>query len=396
MTPEEVELLRELTIVIPTYDRPLELERAIEYWRDTPITVHILDGSQSPSFALGKLPGITTITYHHFPNIDGELLYENYYKRMKFASTLPVTKFSAMIGEDDFFTISGLCECLRMLSTERGIRSVTGITLGFENLSGAPSWGLREINSHESKPFENRSLGRRLEALKTSSPPILYYGIFETDCWKKTFNFSFGYTFKTNQIGGERLVHSVATTLGPTAKVNRLVWLRRYYVERTNLETDGLERGSYDRYLGNDSNRIEVAAYYGALAKAIVAASPSISHKKALRLSKMVLAPNLWSSQSGRKYQLRRKIAKFMVAAGRVVPKNTRLSINRALATKVTGSLGFADIREDLKPALEKQSLSKLLINLKDRGIVFDLLEIEDVEKLLLKPREELRLHANL
>ena len=28
MTPEEVELLSELTIVIPTYNRPLELERA--------------------------------------------------------------------------------------------------------------------------------------------------------------------------------------------------------------------------------------------------------------------------------------------------------------------------------------------------------------------------------
>jgi len=178
--------------------------------------------------------------------------------------------------------------------------------------------------------------------------------------------------------------------------VNKVVWLRRYYVERTNMETEGLKRGSYDRYLSNDSNRKEVAAYYGILAKAIVAASPSISHKKALRLSKMVLAPNLWSSQSGRKYQLRRKLARFMVASGRIVPKTIRLSINRALTNKVTGSLGFADIPKDLKPAFAKQTLSDLFFSWKDHEIACNRSEIESVEKLLLKPREELRLHANL
>ena len=85
-----------------------------------------------------------------------------------------------------------------------------------------------------------------------------------------------------------------------------------------------------------------------------------------------------------------------MVASGRIVPKDIRRLINRTLATKVTGSLGFADIPEELKPALAKQTLSDLLINLKDTGIVFDRSEIESVEKLILKPREELRLHANI
>jgi hypothetical protein len=62
VTPEEIELLSELTIVIPTYNRPLELERSIEYWRDTPVTVHILDGSEEPWFSLGSLKGASNIT----------------------------------------------------------------------------------------------------------------------------------------------------------------------------------------------------------------------------------------------------------------------------------------------------------------------------------------------
>ena len=61
MTPEEIELLGQLTIVIPTYNRPLELERSIEYWRDTPVTVHILDGSDKPWFPVGVLAGAPNI-----------------------------------------------------------------------------------------------------------------------------------------------------------------------------------------------------------------------------------------------------------------------------------------------------------------------------------------------
>ena len=178
MNPEEVELLRDLTIVIPTYNRPLELERAIEYWRDTPITVHILDGSLRPSFALGKLTGIPTITYHHFPTTENDLLYGNYYKRLKFALTLPKTKYSALIGEDDFFTISGLCECLRILSIEKGLCSVSGLVAGFDTSSGVAIWGIRDLRSQEIKAFESRKLNQRLKALKRMNPPVLYYGIF--------------------------------------------------------------------------------------------------------------------------------------------------------------------------------------------------------------------------
>ena len=61
MTPEEIELLGQLTIVIPTYNRPLELERSIEYWRDTPVTVHILDGSDKPWLPVGVLAGAPNI-----------------------------------------------------------------------------------------------------------------------------------------------------------------------------------------------------------------------------------------------------------------------------------------------------------------------------------------------
>ena len=86
MSPEEIELLSELTIVIPTYNRPLELERSIEYWRNTPVTVHILDGSGKPWFPVGLLSEIRNISYHHIPSTLGESWLDNYVRRLKFGA----------------------------------------------------------------------------------------------------------------------------------------------------------------------------------------------------------------------------------------------------------------------------------------------------------------------
>ena len=76
MTPEEVELLSELTIVIPTYNRPLELEPSIEYWQDLPVTVHFLDRSPNQLFGPGQIVGSDAkIYYHLIPSVLDEKVY---------------------------------------------------------------------------------------------------------------------------------------------------------------------------------------------------------------------------------------------------------------------------------------------------------------------------------
>jgi len=116
MTPEEVDLLSELTIVIPTYNRPLELERAIEYWRDLPITIHILDGSEKPFFLEGLQSDTQSIYYHSFPS-DGESAKENWSRRLKFGLSLMNTRFSALCCDDDVFTTDGMIKALEILDS---------------------------------------------------------------------------------------------------------------------------------------------------------------------------------------------------------------------------------------------------------------------------------------
>ena len=397
MTPEEVELLSELTIVIPTYNRPLELERAIEYWRDTPVTVHILDGSDAPWFSVGVLPGAPNISYHYFEPNESEVLSAGYKKRIRFAAQLPTTRFSAMIGEDDFFVISGLCASLKALSVSETICSVTGVSVGFENLNHEINWGLREVERRASKNFESNSVSVRLEPQQSGETPIVYYGIFKTESWKKVFALSYRYNFSSNLIGGERLVHANALALGALKEIGQVLWLRRFYVERVNFEALDLNaRGAYDSYLRDKANQSEIREYFGLLAEAIREGSPGWSKKKSMRLAIKVLKPGFKTSENGFKYRLRKKLARTLVRLGANISPKLRLSLNRSMSTKLTRSLGFVEVDQKLKPALGRQDLNTFLQRLADTEVVYDEFEIRKVNELLLKPREELRLRANI
>ena len=299
MTSEESELLAHLTLVIPTYNRPLELERVIEYWRDTPVTVHILDGSDKPWFALGALSDVPNITYHHFPPKDGEIASANFKKRLQFATRLPKTEFSALIGDDDFFTISGLCVCLRILFENHKICSVIGVTAGFETQVSETKWGLREAQKLSSKNFESMSVKDRLKPTQSGEIPILYYGIYRTNIWVKTIALSFQHEFRTRLIGGERLLHTIALALGPMKEIQNILWLRRFWLERTTFEHFSPQRGDSDRYLLDKANQTEVRDYYSTLAEAIHDGVTGLGKIRSLRLSKKVLKPNFKSAQSG-------------------------------------------------------------------------------------------------
>ncbi len=396
MTPEEIELLRELTIVIPTYNRPYELERSIEYWRDLPVTLHILDGSEKQYFQVGVLPGLPNINYHYFKPNDGESLSLGYKNRMRFAAQLPTTRFSAMIGEDDFFVISGLCSSLKILSESERICSVNGVTVGYENLNHETKWGLRQVEK-QNKSFASNSVINRLKPQQSGQTPIVYYGIFKTETWKKVFSISYRFNFNTNLIGGERLVHANALALGPLSEIKQVIWLRQFCVERVNFEAGSLDRrGEYEKYLRDSQNKSEIRDYFGLLAEAIRDGTPNWSKKKSMRLAIKVLNPGFKTSENGFKYRLRKKIAKRLVGLGSIFPPKLRLSLNRLMANKLTKSLGFVEVDQSVKPALGRQDLDTFLQRLANTEFLYDEIEIRKVNDLLLKPREELRLHANL
>lgn len=209
MTPEEVELLSKLTILIPTYNRPLELERAIEYWRDLPVTVHILDGSDKPCFPVGNLiEDFGAISYHHLPNKSEYGFHDNYCERINLGLSLVNSKFSALIGEDDFFALSGLTRALKTLDDHTQIDAVIGRFALFERNTHPLQWRKQSMNWI---PYEIHESGELIERLKTQDPRkvFIWYGILRTDkqkaIWSTASKFTFSSRFlneySINQLG---------------------------------------------------------------------------------------------------------------------------------------------------------------------------------------------------
>jgi hypothetical protein len=66
------------------------------------------------------------------------------------------------------------------------------------------------------------------------------------------------------------------------------------------------------------------------------------------------------------------------------------------MGNKITKSLGFVEIDQKLKPALGRQDLNSFLQKLADTEVDYNESEIRKIDELLLKPREELRLRADI
>jgi len=381
VTPEEVELLRELTIVIPTYNRPLELERAIEYWRDTPVTVHILDGSDDPWFPVGLLPGVVSIFYHHLPAYTDEVWIFNYARRMRFAATLPSTKYSALCADDDAFSINGLCASIRILEGDFSCDAIVGQTLGFYPQNNLVRWWLRYGVGYIANLYSrNQDAIVRLR----HSPLMLYYGIVRTDLWTKRIQI----TQKHVSLGmrWEALFQDVSKAMFRARIINQIVWFRFKTVRHPNESTYIYMR----EWARDKKNFHEVALYVDVLAEAIILVNPGSDQqliKEAVHdfvLNHHEFRGRFPWLKAGRKALLVRLFSKFNESTVNYFPEYLREIISRNfIPVEIRAAIG------------SKKALDEFLPNFIKTGIVFNLDELKNLENLWLKPREELRLRSN-
>ncbi len=120
-------ILKNLTIVIPSYNRQSYLIRTIKYWSDKKVKIIILDGSKN---SLKKKIKITSknITYIHNP--------VGLYSRLLSSSKKVKTKYVMLGCDDEFYIPSALEKCLRYLSLKKDYGCCTGRALGFNYKDG--------------------------------------------------------------------------------------------------------------------------------------------------------------------------------------------------------------------------------------------------------------------
>ena len=172
MTTESVPANLDLTIVIPTYNRPRYLRRALGYWEQTGYSVVVADGSQTAYS--GAIPA--NAKYFH----DAKM---SLARRWASAMLLVNTPYVALCGEDDFLSLSGIANCVEFLRKNLDYVSAQGHSIEF-TVDG-------KDNIHVAV-FNGRSVGRHIDAdtakerLKQLFAEYVFqvFSVYRTEMWR--------------------------------------------------------------------------------------------------------------------------------------------------------------------------------------------------------------------
>jgi len=369
MTPKEVELLKELTILIPTYNRPLELERAIEYWRDLPVKVHILDGSDKPWFPVGNLIGDSAaIFYHHLPNESEYGFHDNYCERINMGLSLVNSKFSALIADDDFFALSGLSRSLKTLDDHTQIDAVVGRFAYFKKNTHLLQWEKVSMTWIPPRICES---GELIERLKTNPREFqIWYGIFRTDKLKAIWSTGSKFKFSSRFLN-EYSIHQLGLAFCRVRVIDSVLHLREKvttknpYIEERHLTVDREEE-----------YKVVCQLYRETFSKI----DPLLDERT---LNELALSRADWLFDL-LAYKERPKIEKTPLKVHQKVILTLRKYLRNTVLSPPPSVLGLLYL---IKPEIRSQIENHT-------PLIFD--EREFFEKLLLKPREELRLRANI
>jgi glycosyltransferase domain-containing protein len=385
MELEEVMLLSELTIFVPSYNRPLALERVIEYWRDTPVMVHILDGSDTPWFPKEVLQGKSNITYHHLPKVSNESAMQNYRRRMLYSLGISCTKFTAICADDDFFAISGLSKVLYELDKSSEIQAALGAELWFTVQSGRLLCRLIHVNDLKN----DESLSPEV-AIRLKNGLSLFYGIFKTDFFETRQRLSFEHFFE-NAEHLEMLTQYVSRSILRSRAFPHVFWLR---------QSDVLSQFKYTAkrgHLSRKESRQALFHFKEQLVKAVQIGDARLSLVEAKQIVKKFLRTD-WRTGTKAEMlrdQLKKRIWRNLDTVSIRIPLPIKQKFN-LWSQKLLSRDVFALMSFERSLSVGRREIDVYSSELVKAGIGFELAELHKFEELLLKPRGELRLLANI
>jgi glycosyltransferase domain-containing protein len=394
VTPEEVELLSQLTIVIPTCNRPLALERSIEYWRDLPVTVHILDGSEKPWFSDGLLPQLSNISYHHIPAREDESLMENYERRYIYSISLVRTDFCVSCADDDFFTVSGLLRALHVLRRNDADAAV-GICCEYKKFEDDLFvWHLRYTEWREGMESRSQSVSSRL--LDQTKVFYLYYAVMKSEVWRKVISEVFRLSYSHDYF--HEHLHKAISVANSRVSVDKYVlWVKEAWQLNPNVIGQATRRREADWYR-DQVNREEMSKFENHLTASIDSALKSNSEQGSAKFLARMYLKNLKSLKETSVFRkFKSKFLRLIVQSVSFVSPQIRSKVNNHLPRgfrEFSGSASMIPEKHLTKNNFFK--LDELLSHLDSTPYLYSKTDIHRIESVLLKPREELRLRANI
>ena len=300
------------------------------------------------------------------PQIDREGPYVNQLRRLRFGATLSKTKFSAVCGDDDFYTVSGLLESLRILASQDVLDAVTGRVLTYGRKRNL-FWHHKYVPRTNRRDLESDSIKQKL---LTGSTWFLY-AVCKTRIWQKFLLTCYEekeFT-KANFYANEWMQFRLCKTMFRTKYIDIIQQVRRDTVVGRNIGPEV----SWEEFICDEKNAELVDEIVKQLATGFNEVTPVTEHTKNLELAREQMEIEQQKALKSRAALQKSKTIKSVL-------RNT-------LFLFLPGLNLFSDRPRRLKYLWR---IPKYQYSVEQRR------EVERIEKLLLMPREELRLKANI
>ena len=211
-----LDLLKNLTIVIPTYKRQKFITRTMQYWSGKDVAIIVIDGSKKSldTNILNQLK--TNIKYIHSP--------KSYYERLLSVINLINSQYVMMGCDDEFYIPSALNSCLVKLSLDNQLVTCTGRAIEFNWQNGLVV-GSKVYERLKDLNLDNQNPNDRIIKHFSNYTPTHFYGICRTSIWKiaAQTTFSKEYSFFASM---ELQIEFLLLFAGKTLAIPELLWLR--------------------------------------------------------------------------------------------------------------------------------------------------------------------------
>ncbi len=239
--------LRNLTIIIPTYNRHRYVLRTMKYWSGKGPNVLVLDGSKLPIDPKSLESFDYNISYIHFPNC------KNATERIEYGINHINTDYTMLHADDEFFLPSGLKDCINEIEKD-DLGCCLGRCLQIEirdNRLIASPWTPLHA------PFGNYSLldeNPEERVIKHMFPYLCstIYGVTKTHIWKN--NWIFTENQNSNRVL-EMIYEIISAFQGKSKVIDTISWIRSDENEPIHKELDAQGRippRAHEWWLNND------------------------------------------------------------------------------------------------------------------------------------------------
>lgn len=357
--------LAELTIIIPTYLRPVFALRQFEYWRETDAQVVILDGSPAPMEVPSDLES-ANVRYIHsavsFP------------ERLSTAGRYVSTKYCAMLSDDEFYTFSGLRAAINLMNSNETVLGCVGRCLYFFVDQGR---FLLKNGYREWKPFSDAAItqSRRLdEDLPPNKTHMAHYAIMRSEAWIQIMEdayrqpFSSAYTY-------ERLVNLQRSILGRTVILEQLLWFRS--MENRNISVNVVGGPGFLAWALDPKYEKEVA-HYRSIALNLLKKG-GVAEQEAREFERRFFELGVQKTLERKSKLSKRFQDTFRASLLRWSPKKLRLLVKRILPARALSFSGW-----------EGYDIDQICNSLVEQGTQFERSEVERVRELSLGSAQKL------